>query len=202
LGSSSDQITDSEEIELLRGGSVVSTFAGAFGGALRETRLTALLGYLIALEPRPFLNKFAFAGKAKNVRLEHRHGSDRSDIFIETTRGLGVVEAKVGASDPLAQSKKYPARWTVLLTQYIPSSRQRRLTPAKYLRWQDLTDLLSHLSRSKNANVRFVSRDLLKYLEAHRMIKERQSVEIYAREINEPITLTLFLKAQMYRLPV
>ena len=30
------------------------------------------------------------------------------------------------------------------------------------------------------------------------MIQSRQSVEIYAREINEPATLALFLKAQMY----
>ena len=30
------------------------------------------------------------------------------------------------------------------------------------------------------------------------MIKQRESVEIYAREINEPKTLALFLKAQMY----
>jgi len=55
---------DFEEIELLRGGSVVSTFAGAFGGSLRETRLTALLGYLISLEPRSFLDLFGFTGNA------------------------------------------------------------------------------------------------------------------------------------------
>ena len=30
------------------------------------------------------------------------------------------------------------------------------------------------------------------------MAKQRDSVEIYAREINEPITLRLFLKAQLY----
>jgi len=145
---SRDHRTEFEEIELLRGGSVVSTFADAFGGALRETRLTALLGYLIALEPGPFLDKFGFAGKAGSVRLEHRHGSDRSDILIDTTHGRGVVEAKVGASDPLEQSKKYQSRWTVLLTQYIPSGRQRRSHRAKYLRWQELTDVLSRLARS------------------------------------------------------
>lgn len=195
---SSDHNPDIEEIELLRGGSVVSTLAGAFGGALRETRLTALLGYLIALEPRPFLDLLGFAGTAGRVRLEHRHGNARSDILIDTTQGRGVIEAKTGAFDPLEQSKKYQARWTVLLTQYIPSGRQRKLKRAKYLRWQDLTDILRRLSGSPNAGVRFVSRDLLKYLEVHRMIRQHQSVEIYAREINEPITLALFLKAQMY----
>src|SRR5580658_10978063 len=37
------RIPNVEQIDLLRGGSVVSSFAGAFGSALRETRLTALL---------------------------------------------------------------------------------------------------------------------------------------------------------------
>jgi len=37
------------EIPLMRGGEIVSTLTGAFGQSLRETRLTALLGYLIAL---------------------------------------------------------------------------------------------------------------------------------------------------------
>lgn len=194
-----DDIANLEEIELLRGGSVVSTFAGAFGGALRETRLTALLGYLIALEPDTFLKTFGFSGAARSVRLEHRHGNDRSDILIDTTEGLGVIEAKLGAADPLEQVKKYPARWRVLLTQYVATGKQRNLKETRYLRWQDLTDTLDALShKSQNPKVRFVSRDLLKYLEMHRMIKQHHSVEIYAREINEPVTLTLFLKAHMY----
>jgi len=187
-----------EEIELLRGGSVISTLVGAFGGAVRETRLTALLGYLIALEPQLFLEEFEFAGKPRNVSIEHRHGTDRSDILIETTRGLGVIEAKVGSIDPLEQSWKYGARWTVLLTQYMPSAAQKGLRGFKYVRWQQLTPLLLTLSRSQNQKVRFVSADLLNYLEDHRMVKQRESVEVYAREINEPLTLSLFLKANMY----
>ena len=187
-----------EEIELLRGGSVVSTLVGAFGGAIRETRLTALLGYLIALEPTPFLEPFGFCGKVRNVSVEHRHGNDRSDILVETTQGLGVIEAKVGAIDPFEQSKKYGAKWTVLLTQYLPSVQRRKLKGSKYVRWQQLTALLLRMSRSPNQKVSFVSRDLLTYLEEHRMVKQRESIEIYAREINESLTLNLFLKARMY----
>lgn len=188
----------SDEIELLRGGSVVSTLVGAFGGYVRETRLTALLGYLIALEPLPFFEQFEFTGKPRNVSIEHRHGTDRSDILVETTRGLGVIEAKVGPIDPLEQARKYRARWTVLLTQYMPSASQRAVHGIKYVRWYQLAPLLLSLTRSQNPKVRFVSADLLNYLEDHRMVKQRQFVEIYAREINEPLTLALFLKAYMY----
>ena len=187
-----------EKIDLLRGGSVVSTLVGAFGGSVRETRLTALLGYLIALEPNSFLEFLNLPGKARNVRIEHRHGTDRSDILIETTRGIGVIEAKVGVVDPFRQAEKYGARWTILLTQYRPTAAQRSVKGVTYIRWEQLTSLLTRLSHSEDAKARFVSRDLLGYLEEHRMVKTRDSVEIYAREINEPLTMELFLKAHMY----
>ena len=176
----------------------MSSLAGAFGGALRETRLTAMLGYVIALEPERFCDIFAFRGRPVSVSLETRHAADRSDILIETTAGCGVVEAKVSALDPLRQSLKYPANWRVLLTEHAASSKQTRLRGVKYLRWRDLAGPLRQLARSKDNRVRFVSRDLLGYLEEHAMIKKNESAEIYAREINNEETLALFLKARMY----
>jgi hypothetical protein len=99
-----DSNLEQVEIELMRGGDVVSTLTGAFGQSLRETRVTATLGYLIALNPEPFSTLFGFRGLPQRVWLERRHEEGRSDIFIETSLGTGVVEAKVDATDPLAQS--------------------------------------------------------------------------------------------------
>jgi hypothetical protein len=127
-------LADREQIDLLRGGSIVSSFAGALGCALRETRLTAMLGYLIALEPERFCNIFAFCGRPLSVRLEAKHASDPSDILIETTAGRGVIEAKVTTADPFLQALKYPARWRVLLTQHTASGKQKRLRGVKFLR--------------------------------------------------------------------
>ena len=183
-------------IALMRGGCMVSTLTGAFGQSLRETRLTALLGYLIALEPIRFLDLFGFSGVPQQVCLETRHEDRRSDILIETNRGTGIIEAKIDASDPLVQSRRYPARWVALLTHRIPQAQTVRGT--KYVTWQRLADLLKRLSRSHSARLRFLSMDLLAYMEEHRMIKKSKSVEIYAREINEPVTLALFLKACLY----
>ena len=191
-------LADRERIDLLRGGSVVSSFAGAFGNALRETRLTAMLGYVIALEPERFCDLFAFRGRPLSVSLEARHASDRSDILIETTAGRGVIEAKVTAADPFRQSLKYTAKWRVLLTEHGASSKQKRLRAVKYLRWRDLEGTLRELDKSPDNQVRFVSRDLLRYLGEHALIKTNKAVEIYAREINTEDTLALFLKAQMY----
>ncbi len=187
---------ESTQIPLMRGGNIVSTITGAFGQSLRETRLTALLGYLTALHPEPFLALFGFPGIAQQVRLEFRHEDGRSDILIETNHGLGVVEAKVDATDPLQQSRRYRGRWAALLTHRAPRSEVIRAT--RYVSWEQLAGLLNQLSRSTSPRLRILSADLLDYLKEHRMVKNEQSVEIYAREINEPVSLTLFLHAQLY----
>ena len=126
-----------ERIDLLRSGSVVSSFAGAFGSALRETRLTAMLGYLIALEPERFCDIFAFRGRPLSVSLETRHASDRSDILIETTKGRGVIEAKVTAADPFRQALKYSAKWRVLLTEHTASGKQKRHLAEYFSAWRN-----------------------------------------------------------------
>jgi len=192
------QSRSSESIDLLRGGSVVSSLAGSFGSGLRETRLTAVLGYLVALEAPKFCELFGFTGHPRSVSLETRHDRDRSDILIATTDGVGVVEAKVGKHNPFDQSLKYPANWRVLLTEYLPLRNERTHVGSRYLRWRDLLSLLDNLAKSRRPEVRFLSSDLKRYLAEHNMIPKTESVEIYAREINEEKTLSLFLHGRMY----
>lgn len=187
-----------EEIELLRGGEVVTSFAGALGRSLRETRLTAMLGYLAALKPEPFVKRFGFRGKPLSISLEARHEEDRSDILVQTTDGVGIVEAKVDAVDPFRQSLKYKADWRVLLTQWLPPANRRQLPGVKYLRWQDIVGLLEELANSTGSKARFLARDLLQHLEEHQMIKNEHKTEVYARDVNGEETLALFLKARMY----
>jgi hypothetical protein len=187
--------SNSIEIELMRGGDVVSTLTGAFGQSLKETRLTAVLGYLIALHPEPFLSLFGFRGVPQRVCLETRHDQGRSDILVETSAGTGIIEAKVDATDPLAQSRRYASQWIALLTHRVPRMANSRV---RYVSWQQLAFLLERLSRSGSPPLRLFSRDLLGYMQVHHMTRDRKSVEIYAREINEPMTLALFLQAQIY----
>src|SRR3954453_16146099 len=115
-----------EEIALMRGGSVVTSLAGAFGAGLRETRLTTMLGYLVALHSEQFCRLFGFPGFARSVSLETRHDADRSDILITTSEGVGVVEAKVGSLDPFGQALKYRADWRVLITEHRPTKSDRK----------------------------------------------------------------------------
>jgi len=189
----------SANVPLLRGGEVVSSLAGAFGTSLRETRLTSLLGYLVAFNPELFAKFFGFGGRVRRVILEEEQDQGRADIIIQTTVGRGLIEAKVDATDAFRQASTYRARWKVLLTQYVAPSHRMHDPGVQYLRWQELADWLNQVrSRGKGVEFRFASDDLLKHLEEHNMTRNAESVEVYAREINEPFSLNLFLKAHLY----
>lgn len=187
-----------EVIPLRRAGELVSSLGTAFGQDLRETRLTALLGYLVAAHPEPWMHVFGFRGLPSDVILENDLDTGRSDIEVRTDRGVGVIEAKIDATDPLEQSLRYRARWRVLLTHYVPTSRQRRIRGIRFMRWGELLSTLRVLAKSPNTRARFVATDLIVYLKEHHMIKSRSTFEIYAREINNEETLSMFLHARMY----
>lgn len=186
-------------VDLLRGGFVVSNFAGAFGAALRETRLTAILGYLIALKPKVFCEDFGITGTIESVRLEARHNLDRSDILIKSTHGLAIIEAKVDATNPFDQTEKYHARWKILLTQYLPTPNQKKIPRVKYRRWQEIVKLIEQNSAEfVRGQERFVSETLINYLKEHNMIPDNEAVEIYARDLNDDKTSDFFLKGHLY----
>jgi hypothetical protein len=148
------------------------------------------------LDPKQFMPLFGFEGEPQRVCLETQHDGGRSDILVETNRGIGIVEAKVDATDPIHQARRYAAKWTVLLTHRTsPRTPDRRV---RYISWQQLAARLKELVRSSSPKLRMLSADLIAYLEEHRMIKQSHSVEVYAREINEPTTLNLFLKGRVY----
>jgi hypothetical protein len=194
-------MVDAVDIPLLRGGRMVSSLAGAFGHALRETRLTGMLGFIIAHKPEIFREAFELSGIVSGVALEEgisERTRGRCDIRIETSQGICVVEAKVNTIDPRKQCSRYPADWRVLLTNHIPCEKSRRVRNVIYISWEALAKLLKNIS-SQRTFAGFVSSDLITHLEEHNMIKKDKGIEIYAREINETTSLDLFLKARIYR---
>jgi len=191
---------EKNEVQLLRGGSVVSSFSGAFGASLKETRLTAILGYLIALKPEVFCEEFGITGKIISVALETQHDHGRSDILIKSTDGLAVVEAKIDATNPSEQVKKYGnANWQVLITEFLPTPTQKKYKQIRYCRWRDIANLIREkTSEFSTSKARFVSQDLIMYLKEHHMIPDDDADEIYARDITEDYTANMFLKGHIY----
>lgn len=179
----------------MRGGTMVASLLGAFGQSLKETRLTSWLGYLFSMQPEPLASLFGFKGNVLAVRLETRHEDGRSDILVETSHGLGVIEAKVDATDASAQSRRYPARWRALLS--LAHSNTQRLS-THHVHWQQLADCLDTIAKTASPAFKFLATQFTTHLEEHHMITKTESLEIYAREINEPITLALFIKGHIY----
>ncbi len=187
-----------EEVELLRGGRVITSLLGSFGHGLRETRLTACLGYLIAREPKAFRKLLKLKGKVQSVSVEHRHQQGRTDVQIATTDGITVLEAKVGTAEGISQLLGYDANYRVLVTPYMPTSKDRLHRNLLLITWQEIASVLHDITSRAHSASKPIAADLLEYLEEHRMIKSRDAVEIYAREINEPTSLRMFLKAGVF----
>jgi hypothetical protein len=191
----SQNLAENDQVQLLRGGSIVVNLLGAFGQSLKETRLTAMLGYLLAMRPEPLVSLFGFSGTVQNVRLETRHDEGRSDIIVETSNGIGVVEAKVDATDAATQVRRYPARWRVSLTS---AGANTAGTGIRHVHWIRLVERLAKAAASSSPEYRFLAKQLIAHLDEHHMVKSTESVEIYAREINEPVTLALFIQGHIY----
>lgn len=188
---------EKEFIPLYRAGTVVSSLGGSFGRSLRETRLTAMVGYLISLEPKPFLDLFGIKERPTEINLELSEENGRSDIQIVTRSGIGVIEAKTEPVDPLKQVLRYNARWRILLTNYRPSNYVSG-KKTRYITWQNIAKVCDGIYKSRDYRVKFLSQDLINYLKEYGMIKRDDIVEIYAREINEQSTLELFLHGRLY----
>ena len=189
---------DIETIPLLRGGTVVGDLLGAFGHGLRETRLTAALGYLIALHPQAFLKLLGAPAGITSVELEHQHDQGRSDVILQSAAGSVVIEAKVGAANPRRQASRYPGAARILITGYRPDAREIRSGRFRYLTWREFKPVLDELAKDSNPEAKAISRSMIHYMEDHGMIRRDEPVEIYAREINEETTLAMFLKARAY----
>lgn len=191
----SSKINKVEEVQLMRGSEIVVSLLGAFGQSLKETRLTAWLGYLLSMKPERLAPLFGFKGDVLEISLENYHEDGRSDIFVKTSQGLGVIEAKVDATDASAQSKRYQARWRALLTLGYSNTQQSRI---RHVHWQQLADRFDEIAKTASPAFKFLATQFIKHLEEHHMITKTEPLEIYAREINEPVTLELFIKGQIY----
>lgn len=196
MGRKVEQIT--ERIELFRSGEPVSSYLGSFSGSLKETRLTAALGYLISRCSKPFLNLFEIDGPISSVFVENYQGVDRTDVEIAAKGKRYIVEAKVGMTDPAKQARKYRASKRILLTQYIPRSSQKGKKRTQYVLWSDLATVLGEVAQQKRNDTKTFTNDLLAYMREHDLIDRKPLPEIYAREINSEETLSLFLKARIY----
>lgn len=186
-----------EEVVLYRGGNPSSSLLNAFGASLRETRITAALGYLISQAPIHFEKLFQMRGHITEVAVEKYQEGDRLDIYINTDKTDYVIESKVNGIDPFRQASRYQAKNKILLTNFVPSGNNTGKDHVIYVRWDNISSVLRELRSSRIPAIKFASDDLLKYMEEHGMTNSSNSNEVYIRELRGE-SIICFLKAGVY----
>ena len=105
-----------------------------------------------------------------------------------------MVEAKVSWSDPRIQASKYDGNRKYLLTNYIPVSKTATRS-VHYITWSTLATFLKNISsRTGKGYVRHLEKELIEYMIQHQLIRTNDSVEIYARELNNEVTIGTLLE--------
>jgi hypothetical protein len=191
-------VPSNKDVTVYRGNRIISSFLSAFGSDLKETRLTATLGFLIAQTPDSFSKLFQLNDEILSINVEEREDKGRVDIKIRTKIEMIDLEAKINSIDPIDQSLNYSGTKKILLTNHIPSQKQKSRRNITYINWQDVYIVLRNLSTKNSIGIKFLSIEIIKYLTNHNMIKTGKPTEIYLREINDETTMNLFLKSHIY----
>ncbi len=89
-------------LRLTRSNQEIGSFLGALG-CLRETRLTAVLGFLISRFPDdfgPLLGFSPFPGG--EISLEETDTGDRYDVLVKRSGAVLIIEGKIGPTQSVA----------------------------------------------------------------------------------------------------
>jgi len=198
-----ETLIPAEAVELLRGGDTVRSLFGSFGSSLRETRLTSVLGYLIAQEPGPWRRLFRIRDRLSLVRVEFSRKTGRADIWLESPSESIVLEAKITKLDPTAQSRKYKADRAVLISGHSPNSNQLGGSDL-YFNWVQIAAFLQTEYQKATAGrlyLQFLAKEVVRYMAENALIRIADVLEVYVREVNIASGLRLFLKGRLYSCP-
>jgi hypothetical protein len=188
-----------EEPIVLRSGASSIDLLSAFSNKVKETRLTAFLGYLIAQRADSILQLLGVSKiEIAEVSLEKNLKTQRVDIFISCDKRVIVIEAKVAYGNPIAQLKKQKkevnSEFPIELVG-ITNNRFLKAKGIKIITWQDIYNVLPATNSNK---IRVFSEDFKLTLENRGLAMPQQHYDIYARDLGHKQAATNFLKANIY----
>jgi hypothetical protein len=184
---------------IIRSNLATNNLLSAFGSGIKETRLTAYLGYLISLNIHELSDYLCIKSPILTVYLEKKLDSQRCDIVIETMNTTVIIEAKVNNSDTTSQLiKQYNEYKTEKEIIIISLTRNNHFSKNKILAksWTDIYNVLHKCSYNGHKQ-RVLSEEFMKHLEEEGMVNTNKK-EVYARDVNKLPNMSLFLQAQVY----
>jgi hypothetical protein len=191
---------------IIRSNSSSSDLLSAFGSRTKETRLTAILGYLFFLKHTELLELFQIRDEIKSVQLEYVINKQRADILVIAGNTITIIEAKLYFDDPylqiLKQAKEIRLRKEFkgykiklfALTQYKFNKQQGKV---KYIFWNEIHKALLN-TKQLQSNVKILGEEMAKHMENQGLVKSEDRYEVYAREVNAEINLKFFLQGCIY----
>lgn len=186
---------------LKRGSRSISNILSSFG-SVKETNLSAMLGYLINLNPIVAEKLFQITEPIHSIELELRsdHGEDRYDIVIACIRKKYVVEVKIDTHSP-DQLRRYDKTHKNLFS--IGRRLQSHLIEKRYhksfLDWEEVCEKLNEAKFKGKKADQFYNKlvdDFCLHLRENNMIKGSYE-DVYTRDLSGD-TVEMYFNQRIY----
>lgn len=201
---------ENDECSFQRSSHPVDNFFSALG-SLKETRLTATLGYLIHQYPDTFGRLFVKANESiKNVCIEESDDKQRYDLVLKTDKRTILIEAKIGVYQNNAQLIRYIRRKKPDALVLVCSDDEHgisfpnkisRLMDKKVTTWAEVSRRLKgilHLKKIKaKATPHAIATEFFNYFETKGMNNTKDK-EIYIKDLSGS-SINLFFKYRIYK---
>lgn len=173
---------------LKRGSKQITNILSSFG-SIRETNISAMLGYLIHVNPIIAAKLFGVELPLKSVNLELRSdlGQDRYDIVITSSTKTIVVEVKIANHSP-EQLRRYSESGKKLFS--IGSRLQRHLIDRSFHKnfvdWEMVCATLNNVKLKGTQSDQFYNKladDFCLHLKENNMIRDSLE-DVYTRDLS------------------
>lgn len=208
-------------LRLTRANQEVGSFLSVLG-SLRETRLTAVLGFLVSRFPEAFGTTLGFRPSSSDeIAVEETDAGDRYDVLIRQSGAIHILEGKIGPTQQVDQLLRYirsvrnrtgrrPSLTLVDDGSEFLQSRQRafqkihgQVESLHFVTWADVAKVCRSISskrRTFNADPTgwVIAQELFRHLLEHSMTTEAQP-EIYLRDVSDIHSVQLYFRHNIYK---
>lgn len=204
-------------LRLTRARKDVLSFLSILGG-LRETRLTAVLGFLVSRFPKEFGPVLGFAtAPGDEISVEESGDGDRYDVLIRASGEIHIVEGKIGPEQNEDQLLRYikNCRKKPSLTVVDDGSKfrqfnqtefqkvRRRVKSLKHVTWAEVADACLKITCSARSLKSdrlgtVIAEEFYTHLKENNMTNEPQP-EIYLRDVSTIESVKLYFRHNIYK---
>lgn len=204
-------------LRLTRSRQDVQSFLSVLGG-LRETRLTAVLGYLVSRFPKEFGARLGFnTSPTDEISVEETENGDRYDVLIRASGEVHIIEGKIGPKQNADQLLRYiksckrKPSLTVIddgfefrhFDQRDFAKVAHAVRKLHFVTWADIarmcqTIIRSQRNRQNDPTGTIVAQELFIHLQENHMTDDPRP-EIYLRDVSTIDSVKLFFRHHIYK---